>query len=96
MQELFDRFDRLDTGINRWLVAHSIALLRVSLGLVFLAFGALKFFPGLSPIEGLATRTTTALTFGRVPPSAGLVIIAALEVTIVLCFVTVGYFRGGG
>ena len=95
MQELFDRFDRLDTGINRWLVAHSIALLRVSLGLVFLAFGALKFFPGLSPIEGLATRTTTALTFGLVPPSAGLVMIAALEVTIGLCFVTGRYLRVG-
>ncbi len=67
MREMFDRFDRLDTSLNRWLVAHSIALLRVSLGLVFLAFGAFKFFPGLSPIEGLATRTTTALTFGLVP-----------------------------
>ena len=65
MQTLFDRFDRLDTALNRWLVAHSIALMRVSLGLIFLAFGALKFFPDLSPIEGLATRTTTALTLER-------------------------------
>ena len=95
MREMFDRFDRLDTSLNRWLVAHSIALLRVSLGLVFLTFGALKFFPGLSPIEGLATRTTTALTFGLVPPSVGLVMIAALEVTIGLCFVTGRYLRVG-
>jgi uncharacterized membrane protein YphA (DoxX/SURF4 family) len=95
MQELFDRFDRLDTALNRWLVAHSITLLRVSLGLIFVAFGALKFFPGLSPIEGLATRTTTALTFGIVPPSVGLVMIAALEVTIGLCFVTGRYLRVG-
>ncbi len=95
MQDLFDRFDRLDTALNRWLVAHSIMLLRVSLGLIFLAFGALKFFPGLSPIEGLATRTTTALTFGLIPPSMGLVMIAALEVTIGLCFVTGRYLRVG-
>lgn len=93
MQDLFDRFDRLDTGLNRWLVAHSIAVLRVSLGLVFLVFGALKFFPGLSPIEDLATRTTTALTLGLIPPSVGLVMIAALEVTIGLCFVTGRYLR---
>lgn len=93
MQDLFDRFDRLDTGLNRWLVAHSIAVLRVSLGLIFLVFGALKFFPGLSPIEDLATRTTTALTLGLVPPSVGLVMIAALEVTIGLCFVTGRYLR---
>lgn len=95
MQGLFDRFDRLDTVLNRWLVAHSIAVLRVSLGLVFLVFGALKFFPSLSPIEDLATRTTTALTFGLVPPSVGLVMIAALEVTIGLCFVTGRYLRIG-
>ncbi len=95
MGTLFDRFDRLDTGLNRWLVANSIALLRVSLGLVFLAFGTLKFFPGLSPIEGLATRTTTALTFGLIPPGVGLMMIAALEVTIGLCFVTGRYLRVG-
>jgi len=95
MQTLFDRFDRLDTALNRWLVAHSIALMRVSLGLIFLAFGALKFFPGLSPIEGLATRTATALTLGLVPPSVGLVMIAGLEVAIGLCFVTGRYLRIG-
>ncbi len=95
MQSLFERFDRLDTNLNRWLVANSIALLRVSLGLVFLVFGALKFFPGLSPIEELATQTTTALTFGLVPPSAGLVVIAAVECAIGLCFVTGRFLRVG-
>ena len=59
MISLFERFDRLDTGLNRWLVANSIALLRTSLGLIFLACVALKFFPCLSRIEGLATRRTT-------------------------------------
>lgn len=95
MQSLFERFDRLDTNLNRWLVANSIALLRVSLGLIFLVFGALKFFPGLSPIEELATQTTTALTFGLVPPSAGLVVIAAVECAIGLCFVTGRFLRVG-
>ncbi len=95
MKELFDKFDRLDTALNRWLVAHSIALLRVSLGLVFLVFGAMKFFPELSPIEDLATRTTTALTFGLISPSVGLVMIAALEVAIGLCFVTGRFLRVG-
>jgi len=95
MRDLFERFDRLDTTLNRWLVANSITLLRISLGLVFLVFGALKFFPGLSPIEDLATRTTTALTFGLVPPSMGLVMTAALEVAIGLCFVMGRYLRVG-
>lgn len=95
MGSLFERFDRLDTNLNRWLVANSIVLLRISLGLVFLAFGALKFFPGLSPIQDLATQTTTALTFGLIPPSVGLVIIAALECIIGLCFVTGRFLRVG-
>lgn len=95
MQSMFDRFDRLDTALNRWLVAHSITLLRISLGLVFLAFGALKFFSGLSPIEQLATQTTTVLTFGLMPPGVGLVTIAALECAIGLCFVTGRFLRVG-
>lgn len=90
---LFERFDRLDTALNRWLVAHSITILRVSLGLVFLVFGVLKFFPGLSPIEELATRTAGVLTFGMIPPTAGLVVIAALECAIGLCFITGRFLR---
>jgi uncharacterized membrane protein YphA (DoxX/SURF4 family) len=93
MRGLLEGFDRLDTALNRWLVAHSVTLLRVSLGLVFVAFGALKFFPGLSPIEGLATSTTGALTFGLVPPGVGLAMVAALEVAIGLCFVTGRFLR---
>lgn len=85
----------MDTALNRWLVANSIAILRVSLGLVFLAFGALKFFPGMSPIEGLATRTTEALTLGLVPAGAGLAATAALECAIGLCFVTGRFLRVG-
>ncbi|CAN5282007.1 hypothetical protein BH24ACT19_BH24ACT19_12700 [soil metagenome] len=95
MWSLFERFDRLDTSLNRWLVANSITLLRISLGIVFLGFGALKFFSGLSPIEELVTRTTTALTFGVIPPSVGLVMIATLEVAIGLCFVTGRFLRVG-
>ncbi len=95
MRTLFERFDRLDTTLNRWLVANSITILRMSLGIVFLAFGVLKFFPGLSPIEELATRTTSALTFGLISPSAGLVVIATLECAIGLCFVTGGFLRVG-
>jgi uncharacterized membrane protein YphA (DoxX/SURF4 family) len=35
-------------------------LLRVSLGIVFLWFGILKFFPSASPAEELASRTIWA------------------------------------
>jgi len=93
MTNPFARFDRLDTSLNRWLVAHSIALLRLSLGLVFLFFGVMKFVPGLSPIEDLVSQTTTALTFGLVPPGVGLVLVATLESSVGLCLLA-GRFLG--
>jgi len=58
---------------------HGIALLRVSLGVVFFWFGVLKFFPGLSPASELATRTIETLTFGRVPPVVAINVLAAWE-----------------
>jgi hypothetical protein len=44
-----DADQRLDAALHRFLRAHSIDILRVALGLVILAFGVLKFFPGVSP-----------------------------------------------
>ena len=75
---LFAQFDRLDTRMNRWLVAHSIALLRIGMGIVFLGFGILKFFPGISPIEDLATRTTSVLTFGVLTGHSAMDFVAGL------------------
>lgn len=50
----FDRLDRLITG---WMADHGLTVLRIGLGVVFLWFGALKFFPGLSPAEDLVRST---------------------------------------
>lgn len=65
-----------------WLARHSVDLLRISLGLVFLVFGVLKFFPGVSPAEGLASETFSILTLGLVPHGVAMFLIAALETTI--------------
>lgn len=92
---LFDRFDQLDTAINRWLVANSIALLRIGMGLVFLGFGVLKFFPGISPIEDLATRTTTILTLGLLSGHSAMDFVAGLECIIGICFLTGRFLRVG-
>src|SRR3712207_2038893 len=80
--------DRRLAPVTRWLARHSIALLRVSLGLVFLGFGVLKFFPGLSPAEDLATDTLGALTLGLIPDGVGLALVAALETAIGLSLLT--------
>ncbi len=71
--------DAFERRVAEWLAQHSVGLLRVSLGLVFLGFGVLKFVPGLSPAEPLAGRTLDILTLGLVPERIGLVMIAGLE-----------------
>ncbi len=75
-------FDRLDRRIATFMADHGLLILRVALGVVFLWFGALKFFPGLSPAQDLAARTIEALSFGVVPPSVSLPVLAAWEVAI--------------
>ena len=79
---------RLARRGETWLVRHSIALLRMSLGVVFLGFGLLKFFPDVSPAQALAERTMSLLTFGIVPGGAGLVAVALLECAIGVTFLT--------
>jgi uncharacterized membrane protein YphA (DoxX/SURF4 family) len=75
-------YERLDTRITGFLARAGVPTLRVGLGIIFLWFGALKFFAGLSPAEELATRTIEQLTGGAVAPSTSLPILAAWETLI--------------
>ncbi len=75
-------FDRLDRRITGALAASAIPLLRIALGVVFIWFGILKFFPGLSPAQDLAARTIEQLTLGLVPPAVALPVLAGWEVLI--------------
>lgn len=78
-----------------WLSRHSVDLLRVSLGVVFLAFGVLKFFPGLSPAEALATRTVETMTFGILDHGGALLFTAIVECVIGLTLTTGKFLRTG-
>ena len=64
-----DGVHAVDERITRWMAAHGVVLLRLSLGIVFLWFGALKLIPGVSPAEELATRTIGLLSGGAVSPT---------------------------
>ena len=88
------RLETLEAAIHRWLVAYSIAALRVSLGAVFLGFGFLKFFPGVSPAQGLAEATMQHLTFGLIPQPVAIILIATLECVVGLCLITGRCVRG--
>ncbi|MGI8539219.1 MAG: DoxX family protein [Rubrobacteraceae bacterium] len=87
------RLHQFETRVMQWLVRRSIMLLRVSLGAVFIGFGLLKFFPGLSPAAGLATQTTSVLTLGLIPAGVSIFLIAALECTIGLGLITGKFLR---
>jgi uncharacterized membrane protein YphA (DoxX/SURF4 family) len=85
--------DRLDVTIVRWLAHYSLPFLRIGMGIVFLWFGALKFFPDLSPATDLAVRTIDELTFGLIPENMSLILLASLETAIGLGFLTGKYMR---
>jgi len=87
--KLTARFDKLDRRLTAFMARYGITLLRLSVGIVYFWFGLLKFFPGLSPAEDLAARTTAVLTFGLLRPQVALFLLAIWE-----CAVGVGLLFG--
>lgn len=82
MGRTYQRFLHLENKLHHQFIAHSIAVLRVAVGAVFLGFGLLKYFPGVSPAQNLAEATSHLLFFGLVPGRAALIAIATLECAI--------------
>ena len=68
-------------------MAKRIRILAISIGIVYLWFGMLKFFPGLSPAESLAVDTINNLTFGLIKPSVSIILLAIWEISIGLLFI---------
>ena len=83
---LQSKFDRIDIAITKWMAEYSLIILRIGLGLIFIWFGALKFFPGLSPAEELVRNTIYFFD-----PDFFMSILAAWEVAIGIGFL-VGLF----
>lgn len=68
-----------------------VKFMRIFLGVNFLWFGMLKFFPGLSPAETLATMTIDALSFGLIAPEVSIKLLAVWEVLIGVGFLAGKY-----
>lgn len=86
-------YDRIDRNITSWMARHGVRLLRISLGITFLWFGFLKFFPGLSAAQDLATSTIQVLSFGIVKPEVSIYLLAAWETLIGLGLIFGIYVR---
>ena len=73
MKELLTRLISRDKKIN---------LISVTIGIVYLWFGLLKFFTGVSPAEDLAKATIDRLTFGFLAPELSILLLAIWETII--------------
>ncbi len=90
---LAERFDDVDRKVTRWMAANGVTLLRWSIGVIFIWFGALKLVPGLSPADQIATETTMRLTFGLVSEDVARLSLAFLEMTIGIGLVAGRFLR---
>lgn len=93
MASLEDKFitkylDNLDQSVTKWMSLYGLTILRIGLGVVFLWFGILKFFPGLSPAEGLVRNTVYFID-----PDMFLPILAAWETAIGIGLILGKYMR---
>jgi uncharacterized membrane protein YphA (DoxX/SURF4 family) len=75
-------FDSVDRRVTHWMAMHGVTLLRWSIGLIYVWFGALKLVPGMSPADQIATETTMTLTFGILSESVARFALACLELAI--------------
>ena len=64
----------------------------VCIGIVYLWFGMLKFFPGVSPAETIALDTISELTFGVLTPEVSIILLAIWE-TVIGFLLIVGLFN---
>jgi uncharacterized membrane protein YphA (DoxX/SURF4 family) len=84
--------------INLWLTQNALNLLRISIGVIYIWFGALKFFNNLSPADQLAKDTMSLITFGLIPNYISIILLAVWETALGLLLIigswkrTVFYF----
>ena len=85
--------EKKEKRVTLWMADHGISLLRISLGIIFLWFGLLKYFPGVSPMEDLSVNTVRVLTFNLFSDNAMAVGLATLECLIGIGLLTGKFFR---
>ena len=88
-----DWFDNIDPIITSWMNRNGLQMLRISVGIVFVWFGVLKFFPGLSSAQDLAINTIKLLTFDLVPETIIINGLALWEVLIGIGLITGRFMR---
>lgn len=93
MEQIRDFYRIADERITLCMKRCAILFLRISVGIVFLWFGVLKFFPGLSPAQEIATVTIERLTFGFIQANVALIILATWETLIGIGLISGAFLR---
>ena len=81
----------MEKRIRDLISTHSLSILRISIGVVYVWFGVLKFFQGWSPAEELAKETIHVLTLGMIPDALAYTLLATWETLLGLLLIS-GYF----
>ncbi|MGH1435298.1 MAG: doxx family protein [Lewinella sp.] len=68
-------------------------ILALSIGIIYLWFGTLKYFPNQSPAEDLAKDTITILTFNIIPANVSIILLAIWESLVGILLITNIYRR---
>jgi uncharacterized membrane protein YkgB len=88
MQDFLSRTDNLDKEITTWMARNGINILRISIGIIYVWFGALKLIPGASPAEPLIRETLYFLPLNYFIP-----FLALWEIVIGLGFLSGKFMR---
>lgn len=70
-----------------------LTLLRISIGIIYVWFGALKFFHGYSPAEDLAINTINKLSFDSIPQPVNIILLAVWECAVGLLLIMGRWIR---
>jgi uncharacterized membrane protein YphA (DoxX/SURF4 family) len=87
-------FERVDRQVTRWMARQGVTLLRVSIGIIFFWFGALKLIPGASPAAALIRESWGFVeVWGIMPMGVFMTILALWEMLIGLGFISGKFLR---
>jgi hypothetical protein len=87
MKEFSDKINLVENRLLNWADINSHSFLRVIIGMIYILYGGLKFFPSHSPAEQLAVDTIEKLTFGLLSGTPAQVSLAIMETVLGLCLV---------
>lgn len=68
-------------------------ILSISIGIIYVWFGVLKFFFGLSPAEQVASQTIHQLTFGLLPDHVAITTLAIWECVLGIMLILRRYMK---